>query len=79
MEIKGRVKEVLEALCEAAEGESRGEWRDVYIDNARAKIKDMSPYTFAGYLGALEKAGYYKPIDRYAWGEVRDEAFQVIP
>ena len=72
-----KAKEVLEALCQHAEGASTGEWRDVYLDNARPA--GMSDKSFRSYLAALSKAGFYKPIDNYAWGSVRDTAFQVIP
>lgn len=69
-------KAVLEALCQHAEGSSRGEWRDVYLDNARPA--GMSDKTFRAYLAVLSKAGFYRVIDGYAWGEVRDTAFQVV-
>jgi hypothetical protein len=73
-------KQVLEALCEAAEGESyNGDWRDVYLDNAYAKLKDaMSVKSFRSHLASLSKAGFYKVVDGYAFGAVKDEAFQVV-
>jgi hypothetical protein len=72
-----QARQVLESLCQNAEGCSRGEWRDVYLDNARPA--GMSDKSFRSYLATLSKAGFYKPIDGYAFGEVRDEAFQVVP
>lgn len=78
-ELSDQAKRVLEALCEAAEGPSDGEWRNVYLDNARAKLDGMSVASFRRYLGVLSDAGFYRVIDGYAWGDVRDEAFQTIP
>lgn len=77
-ELTSKAKEVLEAPCQAAEGVSEGEWRNVYLDNALAELPGMSPTTFRRYLSVLSTAGYYKVVDGYAWGDVRDEAFQVV-
>lgn len=74
-----KAKEVLEVLCQCAEGPSRDEWRDVYLDNAFGRIPEISQKSFRSYLAVLSKAGFYRPIDGYAWGEVRDVAFQVVP
>jgi hypothetical protein len=77
MTLTPKSREVLEALCRKAEGCSRDEWRDVYLDNARPV--GMSDKSFRSHLAALAKAGFYKPVDGFAWGEVRDAAFQVCP
>jgi hypothetical protein len=45
-----------------------GEWRDVYLDNARPG--GVSPHAFAGFLSALERDGVYRPEDGFAWGRV---------
>lgn len=60
---------VLNLLRKHAEGSSNDGWRDVYIDNARPD--GMTCRAYAGHLSALKGAGVYKPIDGYAWGEVR--------
>lgn len=74
-----KMKQVLEALCEAAEGESfNGNWRTVYLDNARARLAGMSSNQFRRYLAALSQSGFYEVVDGYAWGNVKDEAFQVV-
>ena len=59
---------VLASLREHVES-SDGEWREVYLDNARPS--GMAPRSFAGHLSALERAGLYRPIDNFAWGLVR--------
>jgi hypothetical protein len=59
---------VLEALRANTEGNTDG-WLMVYLDNA--KPAGMSYHAFAGHLGALEKAGLYRPVDGYAFGEVK--------
>ena len=46
----------------------------VYLDNARPD--GMSDKSFRSHLAALSKAGLYRPIDGYAWGEVKTEAGQ---
>lgn len=63
-----RTAAVLAALRAKAEY-AEGEWLAVYLDNA--KPSDMSAHAFAGHLGALEKAGLYKPTDGTAWGSVK--------
>jgi hypothetical protein len=62
------IDEVLASLRKNAE-EVDGIWGIVYLDNAR--VAGVSPHAFAGYLGALEKQGLYRPVDGYAWGEVK--------
>jgi hypothetical protein len=66
---------VLAALRENREGagemDAQGfEWRDCYLDNALAQLAPMSPRSFAGYLGALERAGMYRKQDN-VFGHVR--------
>lgn len=79
MSLSPKAKEVLEALCQRAEGFSDGEWRTVYLDNARPLLPGMSDKSFRSYLAVLSKAGFYSPQDEFAFGSVRDVAFQVIP
>jgi hypothetical protein len=62
---------ILEALRTKAESKNNG-WLMVYLDNA--KPAGMSYHAFAGHLGALEKAGLYRPVDGYAFGEVKAAA-----
>jgi hypothetical protein len=54
---------ILKALRENAESETTDKagrtWHSVYIDNARPS--GMNVHMFAGYLSALEAAGYYRP------------------
>jgi hypothetical protein len=64
-----RTAAVLAALRSKAEGEAVDGFKLVYLDNA--KPEGMSPTAFAGHLGALQKAGLYKVIDEYAWGNVK--------
>lgn len=78
-DLSPKMKQVLEALCEAAEGASfNGPWRVVYLDNARAKLPGMTSKSFRRYLAALSQTGFYEVVDGYAWGNVKDEAFQVV-
>ncbi len=74
-----KAKQVLEALCQVAEGMSSGNWRTVYLDNARPLLPGMSDKSFRSYLGVLSKAGFYSPQDEFAFGSVRDDAFQIVP
>ena len=75
-----KAKEVLEALCQKAEGNSfDGNWRTVYLDNARPLLLGMSDKSFRSYLAVLSKAGFYRTQDEFAFGSVRDDAFQVVP
>lgn len=61
--------QVLQALRDHAESDDGNGFWTVYLDNA--KPSGMSPHQFAGYLSALEKAGLYRPVDGYAFGQVR--------
>jgi hypothetical protein len=71
---------VLDYLRQSTEGDCttlpNGErWATVYLDNTLGKLMrefDMKPRSFAGYLGALNKAGLYRSFDddKSAWGEV---------
>jgi hypothetical protein len=69
--MKTRSEIVLEALRAKGKSETNG-WLMVYLDNA--KPQGMSFRAFAGHLSALEKAGLYRPVDGYAFGEVRAAA-----
>lgn len=70
-----RTKIVYDALVAAREGETTlmttlpGRWFSVYLDNA--KPANMSGTAFAGHLAALTNIGLYKPVDGFAWGEVK--------
>ena len=44
-------------------------WGLVYLDNARPD--EMSAHEFAGYLSALERAGYYQPEGDDCFGYVK--------
>lgn len=46
-----------------------GSWGMIYLDNARPA--DMSDKSFRSHLGALSKAGLYKVVDGWAWGQVK--------
>lgn len=66
-----RTEQVLRNLRderETHEGNGDG-WADVYLDNA--KPAGMSDKAFRSHLSALSQAGFYKPVDGYAWGSVR--------
>lgn len=79
-ELSPKAKEVLEALCQRAEGFSfDGDWRTIYLDNARPLLPGMSDKSFRSYLAVLSKAGFYRPQDEFAFGSVRDVAFQCFP
>jgi len=63
-------KLVLAALRSNTEGSGGREgWKDVYLDNARPP--GMSVTSFRSQLSALAKRGLYKPIDGWAFGEVK--------
>jgi hypothetical protein len=47
-------------------------WWQVYLDNASAKLPDMSPRTFASVLGSLAKKGLYSPQGDDCFGDVLD-------
>lgn len=53
--------------------ENRENNKDVYLDNARATLREcgveLNDRQFAGYLSALEKVGAYKRMDGF-FGEV---------
>ena len=71
--LSAKAMRLLASLREHAEGcEERRHghtWRNVYLDNARPK--DMTPRQFAWHLSALSHAGFYRPIDHDAFGDVR--------
>lgn len=46
-------------------------WGSVYLDNG--KPDGMSDKTFRAILATLSKAGYYKVVDGYAFGDVKLE------
>jgi hypothetical protein len=50
--------------------DSTGEWGMTYIDNAR---EGMEQNKFRAQLAVLSKAGLYRVVDGYAWGEVKVE------
>lgn len=60
---------VLNALRKESESDSREGWRMVYLDNARPS--SMTPTQFRAQLSVLSKAGLYKVVDGYAFGEVK--------
>lgn len=45
-------------------------WESVYLDNAR---KGMEQNKFRAQLAVLSKAGLYRVVDGYAWGDVKIE------
>lgn len=61
-------QDILAHLRDHTEGEAIDGWHMVYLDNARPA--NVSPRQFAGFLSALAKAGVYREVDGYAWGEV---------
>ena len=62
---------VLEALRQSREYEDNEDWCLVYLDNAKAKVPELSHNQFRGQLSALAKQGLYKVQDGYAWGVVK--------
>ena len=73
MKIGTRSETTLKALRDHAEGETIDGWRDVYLDNAKAsdECSDLSRAAFRGRLAKLSALGLYRPIDGFAWGQVR--------
>jgi hypothetical protein len=73
MTLTNQATEILNALRSYAESTTEKEngeiWASVYLDNARPN--NMTANQFAGYLSALQAAGLYKPVDGYAFGEVK--------
>lgn len=61
---------VLQNLRRHAEGGMTAEWGMIYLDNAR---HGMPTNKFRAQLAVLSKAGLYKVVDGYAWGEVKLE------
>lgn len=61
---------VLQNLRNHAEGGSTPNWGMIYLDNAR---KGMPTNTFRAQLAVLSKAGLYRVVDGWAWGEVKLE------
>lgn len=45
-------------------------WVSVYLDNAR---HGMDKNKFRAQLAVLAKAGLYRVVDGYAWGDVREK------
>jgi hypothetical protein len=62
--------QVLASLRASTESHT-DEWGMVYLDNARARLAGMSDKSFRSYLARLSRDGLYKPVDGYAWGEVK--------
>lgn len=50
-------------------------WGSVYLDNARPA--SMSDKVFRAALTTLAKAGLYKAVDGYAFGDVRLDEWEV--
>jgi hypothetical protein len=73
MTLTNQATEILNALRSYAESTTEypnGDvWASVYLDNARPN--DMTANQFAGYLSALQAAGFYKPVDGMYFGEVK--------
>lgn len=68
------IENLLNALRANAEGETDVDgFRDVYLDNAFADMPGTKPQALAAFLGQLEKMGFYKVVDGYAWGRVKAE------
>jgi hypothetical protein len=70
-------QQVLQALRASIEGvistdQDGTTWGSVYLDNALYKTDDtMTRRAFAEHLSALERAGYYRPVDGDCFGDVR--------
>jgi hypothetical protein len=60
---------VLSGLRGNVEHHLEGGWGSVYLDNARPA--GMSETSFRSHLAVLSKAGLYRPVDGYAFGEVK--------
>jgi hypothetical protein len=71
MTMTDKTREVLKMLREHAESDDGDGWWTVYLDNARPS--GMAPRSFAGHLSALESVGLYRPIDSYAFGQIKME------
>lgn len=67
MNLSKETKEVLNAL--RANVESGGEWGSVYLDNAHPA--GMNDKQFRACLAVLSKAGLYRVVDGYAFGDVK--------
>lgn len=76
MTMTTKTRAVLNSLREKAESNDGNGWWTVYLDNARPS--DMAPRSYAGHLSALEKAGYYRPIDNYAFGQVKMDLTKIL-
>jgi hypothetical protein len=68
-DLTAEARNVWQSLVDNCEGNPSDKWVHVYLDNA--KPDGMSQTTFRAYLATLSKAGVYKPIDGYAWGDVK--------
>lgn len=66
-----KTAEVLAALRAHTEDRpvAPGTWGMIYLDNARPA--DMSDKSFRSHLAVLSKAGLYKVVDGWAWGQVK--------
>ena len=75
MKIGTRSETTLRALRSNSEGETQDGWRVVYLDNAKASegCADLTPAAFRSRLSKLSALGLYRPIDGFAWGEVKME------
>jgi hypothetical protein len=67
------MQRVLSALRSESEGQVIGGWRDVYLDNAKAKLDDMSMRAWRQNLSLLAIRGFYKSVDGFAFGAVKVE------
>lgn len=61
--------EILQTLRANAEGAPFNGWCMVYLDNAIPA--GMNRHAFAGFLSALTATGDYRPVDGFAFGEVK--------
>jgi len=71
MKLGPQTEKTLKALRDASEDYSGDGWRSVYLDNARPS--GMSDKTFRSHLATLAKAGLYRVVDGYAFGDVKME------
>lgn len=73
MTLSNEATQILNALRSYGESTteySNGDvWASVYLDNVRPD--NMTANQFAGYLSALQSAGFYRPVDGVYFGEVK--------
>lgn len=62
--------QVLNSLRKYVENKNNG-WGEVYLDNARPI--GMNDKVFRANLAVLSKLGLYRPVDGYAFGDVKLE------